>query len=240
MSLRFCGAGGTHAGKRRSVNEDHWLWLPEAALAVVADGVGGHASGEIASRTVVEAVARSVAAGLAPELGIEAAHQTLRSQYATTSARPPASTILVAAFGPDGNLRIAWAGDCRLYRWRDGRLQALTRDHSMVEELFRAGALTEEEARLHPRRNVITRAVGLAEHAQVRLESETVAAAAGDRYLLCSDGVHGYLPTERMEALIGGAPDPTEAVARLIRAVIEESEAGDNLTAVCCFVEPET
>ncbi|WP_029890069.1 PP2C family protein-serine/threonine phosphatase [Polycyclovorans algicola] len=237
MTALIRGSGGTHVGKRRADNEDAWIWLEDSGVAVVADGMGGHDSGEVASNAIIDAVRNSASSGLAVELGLETAHQHLRTTYGDKSTRPPAATVIALSFLPNNEIRYSWAGDCRLYRCRDARVEVLSRDHSMVDELFRAGAITEAEARDHPQRSVVSRALGLTEHPQAKLETETVACQVGDRYLLCSDGLHGFLAPAQLDDLLRNAIDPQSAVDALIAATLAQTEAGDNLTAVCCFVD---
>ena len=236
MTAPILGAGGTHVGKRRTDNEDAWIWLPASGVAVVADGMGGHDGGEVASNAIIDAVRNGAVSGLAVELGLETAHQQLRSTYGDQSTRPPAATVIALSFLPNNEIRYSWAGDCRLYRCRDGQVESLSRDHAMVDELFRAGAITEAEARDHPQRNVVSRALGLTEHPQAKLETESAPYQAGDRYLLCSDGLHGFLAPAQLKDLLRSAADPQSAVDALIAATLADTEAGDNLTAVCCFV----
>lgn len=238
MNLSIVGASATHVGKRRDHNEDACLWLPEQAIAVVADGMGGHEGGEVASAMVIDGVREGAARGMTAEQSLEAAHQRLRGDYAGQSTRPPGATVIVTSFLSNRQLRFSWAGDCRLYRCRNGSVTVLSRDHSMVDELFRAGALTAEEARVHPQRNVVSRAIGLPDHVHARLETEITAVEPGDRYLLCSDGLHGFLSEARLAEILRDAPSATAVVEGLMIATLQETEAGDNLTAACCIAGP--
>ncbi len=236
----FRSAGVSHAGKVRQVNEDAWLDRPDLGLWVVADGVGGQQAGELASRSVVDSLLNLPAYGgdLQQRLNgaremLAVAHRHLR--HAATRPDKPvssASTVVALLAGIE-NCCWLWAGDSRLYRLREGGLELCTRDHSMIQDMVDRGELSEEDARSHPQSNVITRAVGAV--GELGVEHRYSDLRPGDRFLLCSDGIHGSLQfTTLREILQGESP---QGVADALLAQVLAGEARDNATAVVVFVE---
>lgn len=198
-------------GRRREKNEDHYLIDPSLLLFLVADGMGGHAGGETASRMAVDTVHRAVGQarrrdGLLPveadaaehaevlEVMQDAVRQASRRIF-EASARKPAlhgmGTTLTSALVLGPRIYVAHVGDSRMYRLRDGRFEQLTEDHSLVAEQVRAGFITEEEAQFSRFRNIITRSVGF--ESQVDADTFSVAVQEGDVFLLCSDGLTGMV-----------------------------------------------
>jgi protein phosphatase len=234
---RAAAAGqATHVGRVRSSNQDACDDLVHPTLpmrlVLTADGMGGHRAGELASRLVVEA------AGEVFRAAREASGELLRGALAAANARirqvarerPEASgmgstgaALLLADAGR------AWAanvGDSRVYRLRGGRLEQLTRDHSLVAELVEAGALRGEEARDHPRRNELRRALGVREDVEIDLFE--LAVEPGDRYLVCSDGLWGLVPDAEIARVLGREA-PAEATRILVERANEEGGT-DNVT----------
>jgi serine/threonine-protein phosphatase Stp1 len=183
----------THVGHRRKINEDAVLSMPEHGMWAVADGMGGHDAGEIASGMVVEALTR--AAGTAEDgqsltVALAALEAVNDGLIAIGRSSPEPQTIgstVVGIIAADARYYCFWVGDSRAYRVRDGAILQLTRDHSLVQDLVDAGMIDAAEAEDHPNANVVTRAVGASE----RLEVETVSGdvLAGDLFLLASDGL---------------------------------------------------
>ncbi|MDP2083935.1 MAG: protein phosphatase 2C domain-containing protein, partial [Gemmobacter sp.] len=166
--IRLRHSATSHVGRVRKLNEDSILILPDHRLWAVSDGMGGHAAGDFASQTVVECIATLP---LVPEPAgrmhalrgaILQAHALIRAESAARGGATIGATV-VALMIADGHFVAFWAGDSRLYRLRDGQIDLLTPDHSVVGELVRAGQLTWDEADLHPQSNAITRAVGVGE-----------------------------------------------------------------------------
>jgi len=218
----------------RRLNEDRFVDLPEAGLWAVADGMGGHEAGDIAAQMVATAVAD--AASSAPvnsEAVSEAVGQVNRVLTGQTAQRGTSgSTVVALIAGDEGRFSCLWAGDSRAYVFRDGGLLPLTRDHSFVQELVEAGLLSRIEARNHPRANVITRAVGVAEDLQ--LETAEGAMWPGDIFLLCSDGLTGALDEERISSFLSDA-DLDRAADRMMAAAVT-APALDNVTFVLVAV----
>lgn len=229
-------AGATDAGRVRAVNQDaHWVGQVggKGFLAVVADGMGGHQTGEVASRQALDtfvATMRTLRAH--PPVALARAAQAANLEvYALASERPEhqgMGTTLTALLVDDQVGIVGHVGDSRAYRLRDGVLAQLTHDHSWVADRVRQGLLSEEEARRHRWRNVITNALGAA--ANFRLDLGTIDVQAGDRFLLCSDGV-SMMVSEGLMAQILGAQAPQAAADALV-AEANDRGSPDNVTAV--------
>src|SRR3954470_7130330 len=221
--MRAVAAGLSDVGKERKHNEDRYILLPEFGVYVVADGMGGHQSGEVASRMAASCVAGYFrgGAGLGGDVG-----RHLRAAVTLANARIFAraddsrahrgmgTTIVAAAYDVEGNaFHVAYAGDSRCYRLRGGELQQLTRDHSLVADaLLERPDLSETDLAYLPR-NVITRALGIGPTVDVDLRTERV--EIGDVFLLCSDGLHGLVSDRDIAASIDGNPALTDACAAL-------------------------
>jgi serine/threonine protein phosphatase Stp1 len=219
----------SHAGAVRAVNQDAWLCRPDIGLFAVADGVGGN--GGVASRKVVAAL-DLISASLPPESRITAvrtslqrAHQALLRDGAA-AAGALASTVVVLMLHED-HFACLWAGDSRAYLLRSGELCRLTSDHSVVQDLIDAGMITEAEARLDPRRHVITRAVGAGEP-QLPIQKTVGQIIRRDRFLLCSDGLYKMLEPQELVDMLSGPGD----VARVLLDAALARQARDNVTVV--------
>lgn len=232
--VRYAVAAVTDVGLVRSLNEDAYLERPDLGLWVVADGMGGHESGDLASRTIVEELARVRRPASAPALVAEVKAAVARANAALRQealARGPEAVIASTVVGLlviEGFFACFWAGDSRLYLLRAGRMSQVTRDHSLVQELVDEGVITEEEAQRHPRANVITRAVGGAD--ELDLEFRQGRLFANDTFLLCSDGLTRPVPDPSIARLLGTLPVVQSARA-LVDAAIE-SGGPDNVTVV--------
>jgi PPM family protein phosphatase len=232
--IELAWGAATHVGKARQLNEDSYLAEPGAFL--VADGMGGHQAGDVASRLTVEAV-RELLSDEIPEISIigdvvQRANETVRL-HATESGREGMGSTLVGAFlvrnADEDSVVIVNVGDSRCYALIDAVLHQVTKDHSHVQELVDSGEITADTAASHPDRNVVTRAIGIED------------AVAGDffvvpplrrvRLLLCSDGVSGELSDDRIAGVLIANEEPGAAASELIAAVLE-GRAGDNATAI--------
>jgi protein phosphatase len=224
-------AGATQTGNVRRSNEDSYLM--RSPLFVVADGMGGAKAGEIASRMAAEAFAEVDLVRTPPA---DALKQTIRTANARILERsrsdPEAAgmgTTVTAAIMADGTITFAHVGDSRAYLLRDGGLQRLSDDHSLVGELVRKGQLSESEAEHHPQRSVITRALGTDD--AVEIDTFTVQAHDGDIVLLCSDGLNTMVPEGTIATLLA-ADEPAATIARnLVRAALAGG-GEDNVTAI--------
>ncbi|WP_084265122.1 PP2C family protein-serine/threonine phosphatase [Actinomadura macra] len=240
--LRF--AAGTDVGQRRKVNEDSAYAGPR--LLAVADGMGGHPHGDVASRAAITAIAE-LAARLSPDLpagddlaadlaavvaGITRRLDDLGRQDA--ELRRMGTTLTAMAWGGAG-FTVAHVGDSRGYLLRDGALVQITRDHTMVQSLVDGGQLTMEEAARHPRSSVLVRALQSGSDAHPDIYRQD--ARPGDRFLLCSDGVFGYVPHEAIRSAVAGSAEPERVVARLID-LANGAGGPDNITCVVADVLP--
>jgi serine/threonine-protein phosphatase Stp1 len=231
---RFRSCAATHAGTVRTRNEDNFVNRPDLGIWAVADGAGGHQAGDVAARVVAEAL-DEVPIGLGAaellaevRLRITDAHDGIRAEAARRGGHAILATTVVALLAHRNHYACLWAGDSRAYLLRGGRLSQVTHDHSLVQELVDAGAISPEEALSHPRANVITRAVG-ADFATLELDKTTDRLRSGDRFLLCSDGVSKCMPEGEIARLLAaGGASPAE---RLIAAALDR-QADDNITAV--------
>ncbi|MHA7832888.1 MAG: PP2C family protein-serine/threonine phosphatase [Algiphilus sp.] len=227
-------AGATHEGKVRDHNEDAFGIDATVPVAVLADGMGGLAHGEVASNAVVRHALAGLKDGQSADEAIRSAHREI-IDAAAGSAQRMGSTAVVACPAAK-SIRIHWVGDSRAYLYRKGHLSLLTRDHSLVQGLIDAGAITEAEAEHHPNRNVVTRAVGIDDNGHVDIDHIDVDVRSGDRILICSDGLHGYLPHDRMTSILGNHKSNQAATEALVAATLEETEAGDNVSVICLTV----
>lgn len=224
----------THVGLRRKVNEDSLLVRDDCRLWVVADGMGGHEAGDVASSKVAEALRLLPPAGDVDAL-VDDAIQALKMVNGELielaggqdGQRSIGTTVVGLAVG-DAEFRCFWAGDSRAYRLRDGQLVQLTRDHSMVQDLVDAGMLRPEEAADHPNSNIITRAVGVAPDLRVDTVSGDV--RAGDQFLLASDGLTRMVDDQELLAELA-SKSPDTAADSLIETVLSRG-APDNVTLV--------
>ncbi|NLW59856.1 MAG: Stp1/IreP family PP2C-type Ser/Thr phosphatase [Firmicutes bacterium] len=225
----------SHVGKVRAVNEDSMGW--KGTLLVLADGMGGHRAGEVASALVVEKVLAldttepDFKTALTSVLNL--ANQDLLN-YAKThqECKGMGTTVVVVQVEAD-QINVAHIGDSRAYLWRAGHCFQLTRDHSLVAELVRSGGITEDEAKNHPQRNVLTRALGTV--GPVEPEYREFAVQAGDRLLLCSDGLTVMLSNREIEEFLGQGDSPQE-VADCLVAVANDRGGIDNISAIVAFL----
>ncbi len=234
--LKIALAGATHPGKQRDHNEDAYALLPQWTAAAIADGMGGLARGEVASRMVVDVVTEFLDKGKTASDGIQEAHRRIREASMANGAERMGSTAVALRIEGD-TATVHWVGDSRAYLWRDGSFKQITKDHSFVEELIDAGAISPDEAETHPNRNVLTRAVGIRDTPDIKVDAITVTLKPGDRILLCTDGLHGYLSQPLILDCLRNNASAESLVNALIARTLSDSEAGDNVTAVCAAAE---
>ncbi|TVT86768.1 serine/threonine-protein phosphatase [Pseudomonas sp. H3(2019)] len=217
----------------RQVNEDACLDLPENGLWVVADGMGGHAAGDYVSSLIVDSV-RSIAVGrsldeyaAALKNDLLRVNAAVREETANRGVIMMGSTVVLLA---TRDLRgvCLWAGDSRLYRLRDGLLEGISRDHSYVQDLQDSGLLSEAEARVHPRANIVTRAIGV--DAQLDLAMVELLLMPGDSYLLCSDGLNKTVEDHEIAEVLNH-DDAGEIASSLVSLGLMRG-APDNITVI--------
>ena len=231
---------------------------PDLGLYIVADGMGGHAAGEVASRTAVEVIEafvndthdadpnRTWPFPYEPKLSVDG--NRLKGAFRLANRRIAAAmdrdenlkgmattvaAVLIGQVGQAGPI-VAHVGDSRVYRWRGGDLQQVTQDHSWVGEQVRAGVLSDADARRHPWRNVVTRALSGGEDPDVEIAE--VKLEPGDRLLMCSDGLSGVVPFERLKEILGASDDLQTTCNALIEAA-NEAGGPDNITVAMLKVD---
>lgn len=246
--MRVRWAAATHPGRRRASNEDAFCARPDLGLFVVADGMGGHVAGEIASKLAVDTIEATVASGAccAPDSrnctlaerrlqeGFERASLALAERTARDPRLRGMATTASALLLSTGTSALAHVGDSRAYLWRDGLLQQLTHDHSWVAEQVTLGLMSDAEARQHPWRNVVTRALSASDPPHVDLSPLTL--QPGDRLLLSSDGLHGVIGDDRIGAVLGTA----ETLERACQQLIDDANAAggpDNITTLILEID---
>ncbi|MCY1263708.1 Protein phosphatase PrpC [compost metagenome] len=229
----YDSASHSHVGMVRQVNEDACLDAAQVGLWAVADGMGGHAAGDFVSNLVVDSLRRvaplpeldEMVAALRAELA--EVNRQVRDEAARRGVNVMGSTLVLLLARGDRAVCL-WAGDSRLYRCRAGRLAAISRDHSYVQELIDSSVLSVEEASGHPMGNIVTRAVGAQDDlqlAEIRLD-----VAPGDCFLLCSDGLNKTVEDAELEAVLRHTT-PYEMVRSLVHLGLTRG-APDNITAV--------
>lgn len=241
--MRLRAFGMSDVGRRRESNEDHFLVDAERGLFAVADGMGGHAAGEVASRLAIDALRGFFDAepGEGADPGDESAVRRLREAVVAANRnicdaisgheeRRGMGTTVVALLADRDRAVIGHVGDSRVYLLRDGRLRRLTSDHSWVNEQVRMGFLTDDAAQRHPMRNIVTRALGSRQDVSVDLAEEPV--RPGDVFLLCSDGLNTMLPDDAIEALLRHAAEEPPVACRSLIEEANRRGGEDNVTVV--------
>lgn len=234
-------SAGSDTGRLRSSNQDSYKIgeLEGGAWAVVCDGMGGHSGGNVASSIAVERIERDLKSNLKENMAVSSVKNVLESAIASASADIfdraaeqqellGMGTTVVAAVCINGSCVIAHVGDSRCYLLSDGKLNLLTKDHSLVQELVDAGIITPETAQTHPNKNIITRALGTDN--DVRVDFTDISLSSGDKLLLCSDGLTNMVSETEIVDCISGE-DVFNYSAKLI-ALANEHGGTDNITAV--------
>jgi protein phosphatase len=228
--LRLESAAATDTGRMRAGNED--AVVAEDGLYVVADGMGGHVGGEVASKLAIETVLASTPADGIVEAVRMANRAILERAAKDASLRGMGTTLCALALvDDDGEQRveIVNVGDSRAYLFRDGMLEQITEDHNYVAQLEREGRLTREEARVHPQRNIITRVLG--SDPEVEVDSFPVDPFRGDRFVLCSDGLFSEVEDDEIADILRAHPEPQGAVDVLVE-LANERGGRDNISVV--------
>jgi serine/threonine protein phosphatase PrpC len=232
--LIFQSVGRTHVGKVRSLNEDSLVERSDLNVWAVSDGMGGHTAGDVASGLITTAIGTlapsargaSLSERLA-EVLVRANDELFRRGASMSRNRTMGATVTVLGV-ENGRYVCLWAGDSRLYRYRDGTLSQVTRDHRYIQDLLDSGVLNEQEAEHHPRRSVITRAVGV--DATLKLDRRDGAVEAGDIFLLATDGVTAVCKDAELGEIIASR-ELAGAADEIVRLCLERG-APDNLSLV--------
>jgi len=226
--MRVTAAAATDIGLVREGNEDSYL--TEEPLFAVADGMGGHRGGEVASQLAVETLEKRFKQG-ARDLPdqVQEANRVVFERSVVDEKVAGMGTTLTAALVEGDRVRLAHVGDSRAYLLRDGDLRLLTEDHTLVHRMVTEGEISKEEAETHPQRSVLTRALGVDN--VVDVDDDTVQVRPGDRLLLCTDGLTSMVSEQAIEEALRGVPDPQEAAQRLVH-LANEGGGTDNTTVV--------
>jgi protein phosphatase len=226
--MRVTAAAATDIGRVREGNEDSYL--TEEPLFAVADGMGGHRGGEVASQLAVETLERMFKEGSGdlPDQ-VQEANRVIFERSVLDRKVAGMGTTLTAALVEGDRVRLAHVGDSRAYLLRDGELRLLTEDHTLVHRMVSEGEISEEEAETHPQRSVLTRALGV--DTVVDVDDDMLKVRPGDRLLLCTDGLTSMVPEDQIGEVLRTVRDPQEAAKRLVR-MANEAGGVDNTTVV--------
>lgn len=247
MHVEF--SGDTHVGMKRDHNEDSLLIMPEEDLFVVADGMGGHASGEVASKLAVDTIKGFfVDTSQDDEItwpfrtgkeddyhanrlvtAIKLANQRIFDASSAQAQLRGMGTTVVAIYRNEGRLFVAHVGDSRCYGFKEGKLEGITEDHSLLNDFRRSLSLTPEEEKNFPHKNIIVRALGM--KSTVEVDLQVLTPEAGDLFLLCSDGLSGEIEDEDMEKLLQEEGDLDKACHRLVQTA-NDNGGRDNVTVI--------
>ncbi|HSP77735.1 MAG TPA: Stp1/IreP family PP2C-type Ser/Thr phosphatase [Myxococcaceae bacterium] len=247
--MRIEVAGHTHVGMKRNHNEDNFLVLPDENLCCVADGMGGHSSGEIASKIAVEELAEFFRMTSRDQdstwpykmdksrnydenrlaTGIKLANKSIYDKASSDLKYKGMGTTIVSLHFTNGTAYVGHVGDSRVYFFRQGVLKQLTEDHSLLNDYLKAKKLTPEEIENFPHKNVIVRALGMKE--TVVVDVGRVEPQQGDVFLLCSDGLSGMVSDQQMQELLTRTPELEKACMQLID-MANAAGGNDNVTCV--------
>lgn len=221
----------THTGRVRDLNEDSYVADPELGLWIVADGMGGHDCGEVASRIAVDFIHEQVGRGTPLPTAAARAHEVVALAAAQGLGQQGMGSTLVALHLDGQHYQVVWVGDSRAYLWHAGRLTQLTRDHSFVQKMVDEGQISNAEAVNHPYRNVITQALGVADLEQVDVGEVTGTLGEGEMILLCSDGLTGEVPEQDIDRVLSGDGDAQTKAQTLVDVALEHG-GSDNVTVL--------
>ena len=232
-SLTWVSSSRTDVGKVREVNEDACLDRPDAGMWVVADGMGGHSAGDIASQMIVETLGTLDASARLSEIvgSVEEQLIAVNTELRRIAAREETQTIgstVVSLLARDRHAAVLWAGDSRAYRLRAGCLEQVSQDHALVEELVEKGLLSREQAATHPQGNLVTRAVGATDTLHVDIEIFEL--EPGDAFVLCSDGLDKEVGEAEIAAVLAEG-EPSAASHALVELALSRGSR-DNVTVV--------
>jgi PPM family protein phosphatase len=226
--MKVAAAVATDVGLVREGNEDSYL--TDEPLFAVADGMGGHRGGEVASQLAVETLEKLFKKGIGelPDQ-VQEANRVVFERSVVDEKVAGMGTTLTAALVEGDRIRLAHVGDSRAYLLREGDLRLLTEDHTLVHRMVTEGEISKEEAETHPQRSVLTRALGV--ETVVDVDDDTVQVRPGDRLLLCTDGLTSMVSEQAVKDVLGAVPDPQEAAQRLVQ-MANEGGGTDNTTVV--------
>lgn len=235
-SFVFTHSGMTHTGLVRTRNEDSFTCLPEQNLWVVADGMGGHEAGDFASSTITQQAEKFTRQStlessiLLLEENLLHSNGLIREKARKISNKATIGSTVTSLFIWQNQAFALWAGDSRIYLYRDNKLQRLTEDHSFVEELVRMGKIKPEDAEQHPASNVVLNAVGIEENLIIDMEYYTI--QDKDLFILCSDGLFKDLPDAKITKILSNTETPLEELNQNLIDAALDAGGSDNCTVV--------
>lgn len=227
-----------HAGLKREHNEDNYLIDEQLGLWIVADGMGGHECGEVASQIVVDLIHDKIKVEVPLQDAVQKAHEVVLLAADQRLGLPGMGSTVVVLRIIDDHYEIAWVGDSRAYLWDEGQLRQLTRDHSFVQQLLETGEISVEEAQIHPHRNIITQAIGAGDLEKLNVDVIAEPMYRGQQVLLCSDGLTDEVSDSDIATVLADSLTEQEKVDKLIQMALDNG-GSDNVT-VLLVSAPET
>jgi protein phosphatase len=229
--MNFIIGHGTHTGIKRDHNEDTYGINHDAHIWLVADGMGGHDHGELASAMARDSILHYYKQGKTLKQCIIKSNQSIIDNSYERGGDLPMGTTIVILAANDDKYQVAWVGDSRIYKYTQGQLQPISIDHSYVQELVDQNLITEDQARTHPHRNVVTQALGVTDNSEIKISLSEGEIKAGDKFLLCSDGLTEEVHDSLIEEILKKPLHPQEASDQLTVAALK-SGGSDNITVV--------
>ena len=234
--MNFRIGHGTHTGIKRDHNEDTYGINHDDHIWLVADGMGGHDHGELASAMARDSILFHYNSGETVKNSILKSNQTIiDSSYERGGDLPMGTTIVVLTI-KDNKYYATWVGDSRIYKYTNDKLTPITTDHSYVQELVDQNLITEEQARTHPHRNVVTQALGVTDNSEIQVSISEGKINKGDKFLLCSDGLTEEVDDNKLEEIISKSFSPQEISDQMTIAALK-SGGSDNITVIILEVE---
>jgi len=230
MAFSNCGHI-THVGNVRAHNEDCYEVDAAANFCVLADGMGGHEGGEIASRIVVDCVSDEIRNGKPMPEALVLAHHAVRKAANNGEGKPGMGSTAVALKLVNGDFDVVWVGDSRAYVWDGQQLRQITKDHSLVQHMVDEGSITPEEALVHPQRNFITQAIGMSDLHKMEVGRVQGNLPSGHQFLLCSDGLSGEVSSAEITDILKLELNERQKVDLMIQKSLDNGGA-DNVTAL--------
>ena len=230
MAFSHCGHM-THVGNVRAHNEDAYEIDAEFNFGVLADGMGGHEGGEIASRIVVKCVCRELRAGRPMAEALVQAHHAVRKSADNGEGKPGMGSTALVLKIDQGQFEIVWVGDSRAYLWDGESLTQISKDHSLVQHMVDEGSITPEEARIHPQRNYVTQAIGMSDLHSMEVGRIQGRLYHGQQVLLCSDGLSGEVTDAEISEILKLELDEKQKTDLLIQKTLDNG-GSDNVTVL--------
>lgn len=227
----FLSAARSDVGTSRSNNEDYVLSAPAENIWILADGVGGHDAGEIASEIACHTIMDKLSKNRSVEEAIISGHQAILSAPSQGKGKKGMASTVVLFIADESKGQISWVGDSRAYKISSSSCEQLTKDHSLVQRLVDTGKITESEAQVHPSKNVVLQVLGMEPATKLEISSVQVFLESGDKILLCSDGLSDTLSKQTLFNTINSSQNLNDALEKLIE-LAKANGAKDNITAL--------